>query len=146
MSALAVLYGGAATVLLGAGIGDVNNIAGVIGGAILCLELIGLLLVLVAINGGLAFGLRWVLGKMGFVHEKTNWALGLVDRYVNKGMNIIAAPVIVGTGAWRGLKAGLHRLTHWPASARPVLPASSGAAGPAQPSEPPATPGSSRAA
>ena len=122
-----------ATVFLGVGIGDINNIAGVIGGTILCLELISLLLVLVAINGGLAFGLRWVLGKMGFVHEKTTWALGLVDRYVNKGMNIIAAPVIVGTSVWRGVKAGMHRLTHWPRPAAPAPPVITGVATPTSP-------------
>lgn len=114
---------GLATLVLAAGIGDINNVAGVIGGTILCLELLGLLLVLVAINGGLAFGLRWVLRKMGFVHEKTTWAVGLVDRYVNKGMNIVAAPVIVGTSAWRGVKAGLRRLTHRPRPAAIALSA-----------------------
>lgn len=100
---------------------NINDVVGAIGGTILCLELIVLLLILVGINAGLFLGLRWVLGRTGWAHEKIAWALGLVTRYVEKGAGLAAAPVIVGTSAWRGLKAGLHRATHWPAGA--ALPA-----------------------
>lgn len=104
--------------------GTVNDIAGVIGGTILCLELIVLLLLLVAINGGLAFGLWWVARKMGFVREKRIWAMGLVQKWSDRAMRLAAEPVIRGTSVWRGLKAGLYRATHWPARETPRLPAS----------------------
>ena len=106
--------------------GTVNDWAGAIGGTILGLELIVLLLIGVALNAGIAFGLYWVLKKMGWVRAKRIWATDLFTRYLNKGMNVIAAPVIVTTSFWRGLKAGLHRATHWtptahiPASTPPI--------------------------
>src|SRR5579862_7775604 len=107
--------------------GSLNDIVGVIGGTILCLELIVVILLLLGLNAGLAFGLRWILRKSEWMHSKIEWALGLVTKNVDRGMNVIAAPVILSTSAWRGLKAGLYRATHWPASATQptaVLPAS----------------------
>jgi len=92
----------------------INDWAGGIGGAILCLELIVLLLIMVAINAGLAFGLYWLLRKVGWAHEKIEWGRGLVHKYVDKGANIVAAPVILTSSAWSGLKVGLYRATHWP--------------------------------
>ncbi|HWE62314.1 MAG TPA: hypothetical protein VHB98_11440 [Chloroflexota bacterium] len=94
--------------------GQINDWLGTIGGAILALELIVLLLILVGINAALALGLRWALRKSTFVHEKITWARALAVRYVDKGANLVAAPVIITTSAWRGLKAGLYRATHWP--------------------------------
>lgn len=95
--------------------GQVNAWVGTIGGVIIVFELIVLLLILVAINGALVFGLRWVLRKRGIVHEKVTWARALVVRYVDRGANLAAAPVIVTTSVWRGLKVSLYRATHWPA-------------------------------
>ena len=95
---------------------DLTDTVGTIGGTILCIELIGLVLVLVAINAGLIFGLRWVLGKADWTRGKIDWATGLVNKYVDKGANIAAAPVIVTSSVWSGLKAGLYRATHWPKS------------------------------
>lgn len=94
--------------------GNINDWAGTIGGTILGIELIVLVLILALLNAGLAFGLWWVLKKMGWVHEKVTWATGLVQKYVDKGANIVAAPVIRTTSFWRGLKAGAYRATHWP--------------------------------
>jgi len=102
--------------------GTVNNWVGAIGGTILVLELIIVLILLVAINLGLALLLRWVLRKRGMVHEKIVWAQGLVDRFVNKGADIAAAPVIRTTSIWRGLKATYHRALHWPKSRVAALP------------------------
>ena len=101
--------------------GTVNDWVGAIGGTLLVLELIVVLILLVAINLGLALGLRWVLRKQGMVHEKIVWAQNLVDRYVNKGAGLAAAPVIRTTSAWRGIKASYRRALHWPAAA-PALP------------------------
>jgi hypothetical protein len=94
--------------------GTVNDWAGAIGGTILGIELVVLMLIIVVLNAGLAYGLWWVLKKMGWVHEKITWATGLVQKYVDRGANIVAAPVIRTTSFWRGLKAGVYRATHWP--------------------------------
>jgi len=95
-------------------VGNVNAFVGALGGTILCLELLVLLLLLVAINAGMAFGLWFVLKKMGFVHRKLAWATGRVESIVDKASNIAAAPVIRTTSAWRGLRATAYRATHWP--------------------------------
>ncbi|HEY8283691.1 MAG TPA: hypothetical protein VIJ28_04835 [Chloroflexota bacterium] len=100
--------------------GTLNTWVGAIGGTILVLELIVALILLVALNGVLFFALRWVLRKQGLAHEKITWAQGHVDRLVNKGAGLAAAPVIRVTSAWRGLKAATHRATHWPKTARPA--------------------------
>ena len=81
-----------------------------------------LVLVLVAINAGLVFGLRWVLGKAGWTRGKIDWITGLINKYVDKGANIAATPVIVTSSVWSGLKAGLYRATHWPKSRAVSLP------------------------
>ena len=99
--------------------GNVNDWAGTIGGTLLGLELIVLLLILVAINAGLAFGLFWVLRKTDWVHTKIGIGQGLVGKVVDRGTRVAVMPVIVSTSVWRGLKAGLYRATHWPAVSRP---------------------------
>jgi uncharacterized membrane protein YedE/YeeE len=107
--------------------GNVNDWVGTLGGTILGLELIVLLLVLVAINAGLAFLLMLALRKMGWVHDKIVFAQGLQAKFLDRGTRIAAMPVIVSTSVWRGFKAGLHRATHWPARGKvrpmPVIPA-----------------------
>jgi hypothetical protein len=103
--------------------GTVNDWVGAIGGTILVLELIVALILLVAINLGLALVLRWALRKRGMVHEKIVWAQALVDRFVNKGAGVAAAPVIRTTSAWRGLKATYRRALHWPKPPASLLPA-----------------------
>ncbi len=107
--------------------GNVNDWAGTIGGTILGLELIVLLLILVAINAGLALGLLWILRKMGWVHDKIVLAQALQAKFLDRGTRAAAMPVIASTSLWRGLKAGLHRATHWPPRGKtrptPALPA-----------------------
>jgi hypothetical protein len=98
--------------------GTVNDWVGAIGGTILVLELILLLILLIALNVVLALLLRWVLRKQRLVHEKITWARALVERYVNKGANLAAAPVIRTTSGWRGLKAACRRALRRPAGAR----------------------------
>jgi hypothetical protein len=56
------------------------------------------------------------------VHEKVALGRALTERYVDRGANLVAAPVIVTTSAWRGLKVGLYRATHW-SQERPLAPA-----------------------
>ena len=102
--------------------GTLNTWVGAIGGTILVLELILMLVLLVALNVVLVLVLRWAMRKQGLVHEKLTWALAHVDRVVNKGAGLAAAPVIRTTSVWRGLKAATHRVTHWPE--RALAPAS----------------------
>jgi hypothetical protein len=99
-------------------VGDVNDFAGAVGGTILTLELIVLLVLLVAINGGLAFGLWWLLKRRNWLHGKVAGVTARVEKVVDKGANISAAPVIRTASVWQGLKAGLHRATHWPRTAQ----------------------------
>lgn len=103
-------------------LGDLTDTVGTIGGTILCIELVGVVVVLLAINAGLIFGLRWVLGKADWTRGKIDWAAGLVNTYVDKGANIAAAPVIVTSSVWSGIKAGMYRATHWPTSRTLALP------------------------
>ncbi len=105
--------------------GTLNDWAGAIGGTVLGIELILLLIIGVALNAGIAFGLYWVLKKMGWVHEKIAWATRLNEKYVDIAANVAAAPVIRTTSFWRGIKAGVRRATHWPQATGPValLPA-----------------------
>jgi len=104
--------------------GTLNTWVGGIGGTVLVLELIVMLILLVALNVVLVLVLRWVLRKQGLAHEKITWALAHVDRVVNKGAGLAAAPVIRTTSAWRGLKAAMRRATHWPAREQVAVPAS----------------------
>jgi len=103
--------------------GTINNWVGAIGGTILVLELIVTLVLLAAINLGLALVLRWVLRKQSVVHEKIAWAQALVDRFVNKGAGVAAAPMIRATSAWRGVKAAYRRALHWPKATPAIHPA-----------------------
>jgi hypothetical protein len=94
--------------------GTVNDFVGAVGGAILGIELVVVVLLLAVFNAALAYVLWWVLKKVSWAHEKITWATGKVSGAVDTGANIVAAPVIRTTSAWRGLKAGWHRITHWP--------------------------------
>jgi hypothetical protein len=94
--------------------GTINDWAGAIGGTILGIELLVALLILVVINAGIAYGLWWVAKKMGLVHEKRVWLQGLIQKWTDRATSVAAEPVIRSTSAWRGLKAGLYRATHWP--------------------------------
>ena len=109
--------------------GSVNDFVGAVGGTIVCLELIVVLILVVAINGGVAFGLWWVLKHMKSVHEKVVWATRKYESVLDKGLNVAASPVIRTTSFWRGFKAGLYRVTHWPGTVK--APESTGSIVPA---------------
>jgi hypothetical protein len=61
---------------------DVLNHLGQAAAIILLIELLVILMIFLAIAGGLAFGLHWVRGK-------TDWAFGKVNTYVAKGTELI---------------------------------------------------------
>ncbi len=104
--------------------GTLNTWVGGIGGTILVLELIVMLVLMVALNVVIVLVLRWVLRKQVLVPATLTWALAHVHRVVNNGAGLAAAPVIRTTSAWRGLRAAMHRATHWPALAKVPAPVS----------------------
>ena len=61
---------------------------------ILLIELIVVLLVFLAISGGLAFGLWWARRKIGWAFEKGNTYVRLGTRYVHRGIDVAAKPFI----------------------------------------------------
>lgn len=72
---------------------------------LLLIELIVLILVLLGVAGGLAFGLRWVRGKVGWASEKGNHYLGRGAHFVDLGLNYVALPVIRVSGFVEMVKA-----------------------------------------
>jgi hypothetical protein len=66
--------------------------------AILLLELVVVLIILVAVSGGLAFGLWWVGRKTGWAFAKANTYVTIGIRFVHKGTDLAAKPVIAGAG------------------------------------------------
>lgn len=101
---------------------------------LLLLELLMILIVFLAISGGLAFGLHWVRGKTPWAFGKVNTYSGLGQKYSHKGTDYLALPVIVTAGAaervkgtLRSLQEQVRRLRHRGATqpvvaARPVSP------------------------
>ncbi|HEX8918034.1 MAG TPA: hypothetical protein VF898_06000 [Chloroflexota bacterium] len=75
-----------------------NHIAQV-AAVILLIEVIVVVLLMGGIFGGLAFGLRWVRGKVGLVSRHANHYLALGRSWLDKGLNAAALPVIKGA-AW----------------------------------------------
>lgn len=66
---------------------------------LLLIELIVLILVLLGVAGGLAFGLRWVRGKVGWASGMANSYLGKGAHFLDIGLNYAALPVIKASGA-----------------------------------------------
>jgi hypothetical protein len=66
---------------------------------ILLVELLVVLMLFLALAGGLAFGSRWVRGKSGWAFEHTNEYLPLVSKYTGIGTDLVAKPFILGGGA-----------------------------------------------
>lgn len=62
---------------------------------ILLFELLIVVLIFLALSGGLAFGLHWVRGKIGWVNEKANRYSHLGARYVHKATDYAALPLIL---------------------------------------------------
>jgi hypothetical protein len=65
---------------------------------ILLLELLVVVMIFLAISGGLAFGSHWVLGKTDWAFGKVNPFVGIGRRYLRKGLDYAALPFIKGTG------------------------------------------------
>jgi len=77
---------------------------------LLLAELLVLVLIFVGLAGGLAFGLRWVRGKTTFAAEKATWALKLVDKYVDRALDIAVQPIIKVSGFAETVKGALHAI------------------------------------
>jgi hypothetical protein len=65
---------------------------------LLMLELGIIILLLLAISGGLAFGLYWARRKTGWVQGKLNTYVPMGVRYVHLGTDFAAKPFIMGRG------------------------------------------------
>ncbi len=65
---------------------------------LLLVELLVVLMLFLAVAGGLAFGLHWVLGKTEWAFGKANGLLTLGTKYVRSGTDIVGKPFILGAG------------------------------------------------
>jgi hypothetical protein len=65
---------------------------------ILLVELLVVLILFLAVAGGLAFGLHWVRGKTDWAFGKANGYLALVPKYTQVGTGLVAKPFILGGG------------------------------------------------
>lgn len=72
---------------------------------LLLIQLIVLILVLLGVAGGLAFGLRWTRGKVGWASDTANTYLGKATHYLDMGLNYAALPVIKASATAEMLKA-----------------------------------------
>ena len=61
---------------------------------ILLVELMVVLLIFLAISGGLAFGLWWVRRRAGWAFEKGNTFVRLGTGYLHRGIDLVTKPVI----------------------------------------------------
>jgi hypothetical protein len=77
---------------------------------LLILELWVVLIIFLAISGGLAYGLRWGRGKLGPLLEKANEYLAMVPKYTEKGSDYAAKPVIVAGGFAETVKTTVSAL------------------------------------
>ena len=75
---------------------------------ILLIELLVVLLAMVAVAGGLAFGLHWVLGKADWAFDKVNDYVALGVKYLHQGTDFAGKPFIV-TSAWAERVKGTAR-------------------------------------
>jgi hypothetical protein len=72
---------------------------------ILILELMVLLIIFLAVSGGLVFGLHWVQGKTDPAFGKVNEYVGIGTGYVRKGTGYAALPLIL-SGRYAGIAQG----------------------------------------
>ena len=77
---------------------------------ILLIELLVVLLVFLGISGGLAFGLRWTRGKTNWAFEKINTYSAIGHKYIHKGTDYLALPVIRVSGAAEQVQGTLRSL------------------------------------
>jgi hypothetical protein len=64
---------------------------------LLILELMVVIIIFLAISGGLAFGLHWVRGKSGWVYAKIHKYVPLGTRYVHLATSSAAKPFATGS-------------------------------------------------
>lgn len=65
---------------------------------LLLAELLVVLVIFLAVAGGLAFGLRWVRGKTDWAFAKANHYLALATSYVDRGAQYAGRPFILAAG------------------------------------------------
>lgn len=73
---------------------DILNHLAQAAAVLLLIELLVVLIIFLAVAGGLAFGLRWVNGKSDWAFNKVNGYLPIGRKYIHKGLDLAAAPVI----------------------------------------------------
>ncbi len=73
---------------------NILNHLGQAAALLLLLELMVILIVFLAVAGGLAFGLRWVENKSDWAFGKVNGYLPLVTKYTRLGSDYVALPFI----------------------------------------------------
>lgn len=84
---------------------DVLRILGLAAAELLLLELLVVLIIFLAIAGGLAFGLRWVRGKTDWAFGKVNTYVPIGVRYIHQATDYAALPVIKLGGFAEATKA-----------------------------------------
>lgn len=72
---------------------------------ILLIELFVVVVIFLAISGGLAFGLRWVNGKTQPSFAKVNGWVAIGQKYLHQGTDYAALPVIL-IGRYASLAGG----------------------------------------
>lgn len=77
---------------------------------LLLLELLVVLLIFAGVAGGLAFGLRWVRGKTDVAFTKAQAGLKIGDRYAHSGLDYLARPFILASGAAETVKGTAQAL------------------------------------
>lgn len=65
---------------------------------LLLIELLVVLLLFLAVTGGLAFGVHWIRGKTDWAFGKVNAQLPMVNKYVRIGTDYLALPIVKGNG------------------------------------------------
>ena len=89
---------------------------------ILLIELLVVLIIFLALAGGLAFGLHWMRGKTDWAFDKANGYLALVPKYTQTGTNLVAKPIIVGSGGVARVAATLEAIRRQVRSSRSSQP------------------------
>lgn len=77
---------------------------------ILLLELLVVLLIFLAISGGLAFGFHWLNGKTEWAFGKANTYVGIGRRAIHTGTDYIALPFVKVSGFVDSTKATARAL------------------------------------
>lgn len=89
-------------------------------------ELLIVLIIFLAISGGLAYGTHWVVGKTDWAFGKVNGYVALGRRYLRTGLDYVALPFIKATGysvqAGATLRGVRERIRQIQAARQPALP------------------------